>query len=174
MAYGPPVAGFCIATALFTCGATGFPNPPAQLPPSSGTLTMSSGAQATVAPGASLTLTGAGFASRARVTVAVYSSPQLLDHVVATSTGQVTATVTLPTDLRGHHTVTAVGDGPADTAHVLEAAVDVQPATSSTGSLAQTGFNALEWALGGLAMLVAGFALIRTVGFRRRLLPTRR
>jgi hypothetical protein len=31
----------------------------------------------------------------------------------------------------------------------------------------------MEWILGGLALIVAGFALIRTAVFRRRLLPDR-
>lgn len=173
MTYGKPVAGVCLATALFVCGAGGYPAAPSTLPPSSGSLS-TAGASTTVAPGATLTVSGGGFASHAAVTMAVYTSPQLLDHVVADARGHVTDTVTLPKNLRGEHTITALGDGPNRTPHVLTYHVKVAAASASAPTaLASTGFKAMEWILGGLALIVAGFALIRTAMFRRRLLPDR-
>lgn len=174
MPYGKPLAGVCVATALFVCGATGFPNPPSSVPPSSGTLVLAGGST-TVAPGATLTISGGGFAGDAAVTVAVYSSPQVLDHVVADASGSVAATVTLPSGLSGQHTVTALGDGPGNVPHALTATVDVEAAVTGSGSsLPYTGFDVLEWTLGGLALILAGFALMRTAVFRRRLLPARK
>lgn len=172
MPYGRPVAGVCVATALFACGASGFPNAPAQLPPASAQLSLAGGS-ATVAPGARLSLSGGGFVADAAVTIAIYSSPNVLDHVVADAHGNVSATVTLPSSLRGEHTVTALGNSPTDSARVLTAAVDIEAATGSSSSLAQTGFSVMEWILGGLALLIAGFAFLRTAAFGRRLRPAR-
>lgn len=191
MPYGKPIAGVCAATALFVCGVAGFPAPPATVPPSSAVLSLP-GAIATgstggapVAPGGSITLNGTGFEGNASITIAVYSTPRVLDHVVADSDGDVSATVTLPKDLSGHHTLTAIGNGPDGTARALTAVLDISAApiaqkpannkaSAVAGPLASTGFATLSWTLGGLALLLGGFVLVRSTVFRRRLLPARK
>lgn len=177
MTYARPAAGFCVAAALFTCGATGFPDAPATLPPSSGQLVLGSNATTTLAPGATVQVSGDGFASMAAVTVAVYSTPSTLGHVVADSTGHVDATVQLPNDLTGTHTLTAVGNAPDNSGRAIEAQVQITSAGTAItdgAQLAYTGFDATAWALGALGMLVTGFILIRTTVFRRRFLPVTR
>jgi hypothetical protein len=180
MAYTGPATGFCLAAAMFVCGATGLPTPPAQLPATSGSLTLGSSGSATFAPGQTLTLSGKGFAGNARVTVAMYSSPRVLASTVADSSGNVAATVTLPTDLLGRHTLIALGNGPSLAGRSLESVVDIetgatispQTPTAIPQALAFTGFNVAAWILGGIGMLIAGFALIRTAVFRRKLVPS--
>ena len=58
MAYTGPVAGFCLSTAMFICGATGLPVPPTQAPPTSGVLTLGATGSTTYSPGADVTLSG--------------------------------------------------------------------------------------------------------------------
>lgn len=172
MAYTGPGAGFCLATALFICGAAGFPVPPAQVPPSSGSLALGTSASSVFAPGAKVSLTGDGFAANASVTITIYSSPQILGHTVADASGHVATSATLPANLTGKHTLTALGNGLGNTGRALEASVDIKAVASASPSLASTGFGAAAWILGGIGMIIAGFALIRTAVFRRKLLPT--
>lgn len=171
-AYGKPLAGFCAATALFVCGATGFPVAPPGLPPATGSLALSgsTGSTTTLAPGARVTVSGFGYASGASVTIAIYSSPDELAHVVADSSGKVDTSVTLPTTLTGAHTLTAIGNTPGGSVQSLESAVEIS-AAGATGVLPFTGINVAGFVLGGFGMILAGFVLIRTAVFRRRLLP---
>jgi hypothetical protein len=176
MAYAGPAAGFCLTAAMFVCGATGLPVPPAQAPPTSGVLTLGASGSTSYAPGATVSLSGNGFAGNARVTVAMYSSPQVLTNTVADASGHVTATVTLPTNLRGEHTIIALGNNPSNAGRSLESVVDIEttPVQTATGlpqALAFTGFNVAAWILAAIGMLIAGFALIRTAVFRRKFVP---
>lgn len=170
--YGKPAAGVCLATALFVCGASGFPLAPGSLPPASGSLSLSASvtSSAHFAPGATLTLDGSGYAPRAAVSVAIYSSPITLAHVTADASGHLHTSVQLPTSLRGTHTLTAIGDGSAGAPRVLESVVDIT-APSQAALLAHTGFDAATWGLGALAMIISGFALVRTAVFGRRFRP---
>ncbi len=171
-AYGKPLAGFCAATAVFVCSAAGFPAAPSSLPASSGILALSgsAGSAATLAPGATVTVAGGGYADEASVTIAVYSSPVELAHVMADASGRVDTSVTLPTGLTGAHTLTAIGDAPDGSAHSLEAAVILSAASTAT-VLPFTGIDVAGYLLGGFGMILAGFVLVRTTVFRRRLLP---
>lgn len=172
---GKPFAGVCVSTAVFLCSAVGFPVAPEQLPPSSGELALDAegdDAPLDLAPGADLTLTGDGFADYAAVTVAVYSSPTELAHVLSDDDGAIDAVVSLPESLRGDHTVTANGNGPEGEPVSLQASISVEAASATTGAtLPKTGLSLAGMVIGGLGMLVAGFILVRTVVFRRKLLP---
>jgi len=113
---------------------------------------------------------GGGYADEASVTIAVYSSPVELAHVMADASGRVDTSVTLPTGLTGAHTLTAIGDAPDGSAHSLEAAVILSAASTAT-VLPFTGIDVAGYLLGGFGMILAGFVLVRTTVFRRRLLP---
>lgn len=174
---GKPLAGVCVSTAVFVCGAMGFPTAPDELPPSSGAVVLnaSAGSPLDLAPGADLDIRGSGFADFAAVTVAVYSTPTDLARVVSDDDGEINTVVSLPKDLVGDHTLTAIGNGPQGEPVSLQARVSIETAPASTGgvtSLPQTGLNLAGIALGGLGLLLAGFVLIRTAVFRRKLLPT--
>ena len=192
MAYTGPATGFCLAAAMFVCGAAGLPTPPEQLPATSGSLTLGAPGSTSFAPGQTLTLSGKGFAGNAHVTLVMYSSPRVLTSTVADSSGNVAARVTLPTDLRGQHTLVALGNGPSLEGRSLQSVVDIETVTvagvtataeaptatveaatvATPKALAFTGFNAAAWILGAIGMIIAGFALIRTAVFRRKLVPS--
>lgn len=179
--YGRPLAGLCTSTALFVCGVTGFPVLPDQLPPATGTLTLegdSSGVE--VAPGAELTLTGGGFADHASVTIGIYSTPQDLGTTTADEAGDIEATVTIPDELTGTHTVTAMGNGPDGDGVVLRTSVELVASDVADGptqaiveTLPRTGIRVGLLGLGALGMLLAGFAVLRSTIGGRSFLPTR-
>lgn len=173
---GKPFAGICVSTAVFACGAVGFPVAPQELPPSTGELVLDvrNEGPLDLAPGAELTLSGGGFADHAAVTVAIYSSPTDLASVVSDNEGEIDAVVALPEDLRGEHTVAAIGNGPQGELVSLQAAVSIKAApTAATGeTLPRTGLSLAVMAIGGMGMLLAGFVLVRTVAFRRKFLPS--
>ena len=172
---GKPFAGVCVSTAVFVCSAAGFPVAPEELPTSSGELALDAEGDAPLdlAPGAELTLTGDGFADYAAVTVAVYSSPTDLAHIVSDNDGAIDAVVALPATLRGDHTVTAIGNGPQGEPVSLQADIAIEAASAATATtLPQTGLSLAGMAIGGLGMLIAGFILVRSVVFRRKFLPT--
>ncbi len=173
MPYTGPATGFCVATAIFVCGAAGLPTPPDQLPAASAALTLGTSGSTTLAPGQTLTLSGTGFAGNADVIFGVYSSPRVLGSAVADSSGNVATTVTVPMDLLGSHEIVALGDGPNLEGRSLESPVDIETIASTTAAaaLAHTGFDAAAWILGAVGMIITGFALIRTTVFRRRLFP---
>lgn len=171
-AYGKPLAGVCVATLLFTCGASGFPVPPDSVPPSSGSLDLAGTASGTtaLAPGSTVTVSGDGFAARANVTVAVYSEPETVSRVTAGSGGHITATFQLPEDLRGVHTITAIGNGRDNSSRALESRINV---VAGESALPRTGFNLAALAVGAVGLILAGFALVRTAVFGRRFLPSK-
>jgi len=121
-----------------------------------------------VSAGSPVTLTGDGFAPNANIVVGIYSTPTQLDAFTATSSGSFTQSVTIPSGLTGSHTLVAEGNGPGGVARVLSTPITVLAAGSSTSALAFTGFNAAMFALLGLALLVAGFAMVRTAAVARR------
>lgn len=174
-AYGKPIAGFCAATAVFICSASGFPVAPASVPLSSGTLVMSgaSSGVTNVTAGQKVTLSGSGYAGDAAVAIAVYSSPDQLANVVASPSGQVQTTVTVPRDLLGSHILVALGNDPGGAARALEAPINVSaPSASSVTNMTLpfTGMNVVGLLLGGFGLILAGFVLIRTAVFRRKFL----
>jgi len=187
MAYGKPLAGVCASTALFVCGAGGFPVAPSSLPPSTGALALSGSTTSTSAltAGSTIRISGGGFARDAAVTVTVYSAPTPLGTAVADASGHLSTSVTLPTALVGHHTVTALGLAPDGSPNAIEARVDIvsasssgagapprsEPAAHPVAQLPFTGLNVAGMLAGGLGLVVAGFALIRTAVYRRRFLP---
>lgn len=178
--YGRPLAGLCTSTALFVCGVAGFPALPDDLPPATGTLTLDGDrAGVEVAPGAELTLSGGGFADHASVTIGIYSTPQDLGTTTADEAGDIEATVTIPDELTGTHTVTAVGNGPDGDAVVLRTSVSLLDSDAADGpteaiveTLPRTGIRVGLLALGALGMFLAGFAILRSTVGGRRFLPT--
>lgn len=162
--YGKPFAGICVATAVFLCGLTGYPVPPEVLPTATGTF--ETGVSSTVAAGGSVELSGGGFLPGSAVSIALYSSPQLLSEVVADEAGRIYATVTVPTETpSGGHTISAVGLSATDEPHAIQVAVTiVEP-----DALPFTGGRLLVSMAGGLGLILAGFVLIRSAAFRRPL-----
>lgn len=180
MSIGKPVAGVCVSTALFVCGAAGFPESPPQLPPSSGTLVVDSSTTGNVpkpiAAGGTFTISGGGYAQDAAVTLVVYSEPRELGRTVADTAGRIDASVTIPSDLTGTHTVTAIGNGADGSPRALQAVVDVRAVTDTANgpqNLAFTGLSVAGLLAGALGLIVAGFALVRTAVFGRRLSAAR-
>jgi len=174
MAY-KPLAGFCVATAVFICAANGAPTPPAAVPPSgtwSGAVVVNgSTTPAALHPGDTITVSGDGYAPDANVTFALYSEPTVLAEVVADGTGTATASATIPTDTPlGNHTVMSYGDDTAHAAHVLGTNVSVTSATavSVVGTLPYTGIRAGFLLAAGIVLLISGFALVRVAALRGR------
>jgi len=134
-------------------------------------------AGSTLQPGQQLTLTASGFQPGETVSVILASTPTTLATTTADSTGKVSVTVTLPSNLSaGAHTLTLHGTL-ADVVFAFKiaaASASATPTPTSTeagssgsgGGLASTG--AVLWpALGfGIVLLLAGAGLL--LGTRRR------
>jgi LPXTG-motif cell wall-anchored protein len=129
----------------------------------------------TVAPGASLTVTGTGWLPASSVSVWIESEPVLLKSGVAVDgSGEFTTTVTVPTDIEpGPHTIFATGttaDGEVGAAG--SASITVTGSTTdgeesqSGGNLADTGSNVLPIGVLGGVLLATGIGTV--VLFRRR------
>ncbi|SOE00233.1 fibronectin type III domain-containing protein [Blastococcus haudaquaticus] len=150
--------------------ATGVIPFPAAVPASDGPLTPVAGSSDKVVAGTSMTVTGSGYEPGSTVTVLIYSSPQILTTVVADSSGNFTATVTVPAGIApGQHTLVASGydtngDYRFTTMSVTVSAAGV--ATVATPKLAATGADVTVPALGGIAVLGLGAGLIAVA--RRR------
>lgn len=167
MAYGKPLTGVCLATAVFVCSAIGAPSLPGSPPAPNAPLSLpSTGGSASLTAGAPVTIHGGGFAAHANIAVGVYSSPTSLDALTADATGSFTDTVTIPSSLSGSHTLVVEGNAPDGTARVLSSKITVQAARS--GTLPFTGLNTTLLALSGLGLVVAGFALVRSAALARR------
>ncbi|HEU5007519.1 MAG TPA: hypothetical protein VFT67_11120 [Jatrophihabitantaceae bacterium] len=153
------------------------------------------GVPGTTNPGQTFTATGTGFAPFATVNFGIYSSPLLLATVSADASGVVKATITIPADFTGDHTVVAAGTGPSGSPLYLAAGTTVVakstptpagsgshgvggvsasrgpgvgPNAGSSSGLANTGARVNPVALtqiGLLALLVGGGLLLAT---RRR------
>jgi len=140
------------------------PNPeaPATVPTKNGDLTLPAGATSTVAPGKTMTVNGSGYAPYSTVTLAIYSTPQVLTTVVADASGNFTATVTVPAALEaGNHTLVASGVDSAGNVRYVNLAVTVS--SSGKATLAYTGADiALPSIVGLLAVsLGGGLILVR-------------
>jgi hypothetical protein len=168
VSYGKPLAGVCLATAVFVCSAVGAPLLPESPPPANAPLTLpSTGGSTTLTAGGSVTIHGTGFAPHANISIGVYSSPTNLDAITADATGAFTDSVTIPAAFSGSHTLVAEGDAPDGSARVLASPITVQ-AASGSGSLPFTGLNTALLALSGLGLILAGFALVRAAALGRR------
>jgi hypothetical protein len=137
---------------------------PATVPAKNGDLTLPAGASSTVAPGTTITVSGSGYAPGSTVSVAIYSTPQVLTTVVADASGNFTVTVTVPAGLAaGEHTLVASGVDNAGNPRYVNLPVTVSAsgtATIAAATLAYTGADVLAPALGGLAAVAVGTGLI--------------
>ncbi|WP_308466516.1 beta strand repeat-containing protein [Rathayibacter soli] len=129
-----------------------------------------SGVPAHVVPGQVLHVSGGGFAAFAPVTVGFYSTATVLLTAAADASGAFTATITIPANASGAHTILAAGVAPNGAARYLTAptTVDVPNAgtASSTGSgaasgMANTGLpeDVPLFLIFGLVVIAAGIAL---------------
>lgn len=164
MTLGKPVAGFCAATALFVCGAAGFPTPPSSAPPATAALSLGGVSTTSLVAGQQLDLSADGFAANAAITVVQYSEPTPLGTAVADGAGRLATRVSLDPDLSGTHTIVAMGlapdgSGMAVTSEVTIASRSVSP--SGASELAWTGVQTLPWVGGSILALLSGGALIR-------------
>jgi hypothetical protein len=169
MGYSKPLGGLCVATALFVCAPdTAAPIPPAVVPSADGSLAVNGLASAVTAePGATVMVTGTGFADDANITVAVYSTPQTLAELVADDQGAFAVSVQLPAQLNGQHTLVALGLAPDGEPRSLAVPVFISP-EAGDGEVPATGTN-LGLLLGAGTMLtVAGLAVLRASYVRRR------
>jgi hypothetical protein len=125
------------------------------VPASDGDLTLPAGSTASVPAGKTITVSGSGYAPGSTVTVLIYSEPQVLTTVVADENGDFTVTVTVPAGLApGQHTLVASGvDSQGNPRYVT------LPVTVVAG-LASTGADIAVPAIGGLAALTVGGALL--------------
>jgi titin len=138
-------------------------------PAKNGDLVLPAGASSTVAPGTTMTVSGTGYAPFSRVTVLIYSEPQVLKVVIADVNGAFTVEVTVPAGLAvGQHTLVASGlDANGVLRYVsLPVTVSVDSTGATTAKLAATGADVALPLAGGLAALALGGGLI--VASRRR------
>jgi titin len=138
---------------------------PAAVPAKNGDLTLPAGTSSTVEAGKTVTVKGSGYMPGSAVTVAIYSTPQVLTTTVADINGEFTVTVTVPAGLAaGSHTLVAAGVDSSGAARYVNLVVTV---TADGGAkLANTGADVTLPALGGIAALGLGAGLI--VVSRRR------
>jgi hypothetical protein len=137
------------------------PNPdaPATVPTKNGDLTLPAGATSTVAPGKTITVNGTGYAPNTTVTLAIYSTPQVLTTVVTDASGNFTATVTVPAGLEaGNHTLVASGVDPSGNVRYVNLAVTV--ASTGKAQLAYTGADVALPSIVGLLAVSLGAGLI--------------
>jgi len=145
-------------------------------------------AGSTLIPGQRLTVSAGGFAAGETVAITVQSTPVTVGSAVASATGQVTASIALPTTLdAGAHTITLTG-----THAVATFAFNVQSDSSgsgssgsgssgsgstgsgssssgsSSGSLPTTGTPTLRYLVFGLGFVLFGAAVVVIARDRRR------
>jgi hypothetical protein len=105
-----------------------------------------------------------------QVTVTVYSTPQRVGVLTADTTGAVSGSFTIPSNLQaGRHTLelaAATGTQSASFVVVPSAAAAGTTASTDNGSLAFTGSDAAKTAGAGIVLLLGGGALI--VAAKRR------
>jgi hypothetical protein len=92
------------------------------------------GVPGTTNPGQQLDVTGTGFAPGATVNFGIYSTPLLLATVSADASGTAKATVVIPADFIGDHTVVAAGSTSAGTAQFLAAKTTVVKKVTPAGN----------------------------------------
>ncbi|WP_082013768.1 phosphatase PAP2 family protein [Microbacterium hominis] len=120
-----------------------------------------------VTAGGNLTVTGAGFQPGETVTIELHSTPVRLGTAVASATGTISATVTVPAGTpAGAHTIVLSGASSGVTA----ATPITVTAASSTGALATTGSSTLPVLVALLAagvFVLAGLMLMARRRMRR-------
>lgn len=171
-----PLAGFCVATAVFICALSGAPVPPDSAPPATSwagaVIVNGSATSITLRAGQTIILEGSGFAAHANVTFTIYSAPMVLAEVVADGAGLASATAVVPSDTpTGQHTIVALGNDPADGPRVLGTVVAVSGGTVAVpvvGNLPYTGIRVGAMLASGIVLLISGFALIRLAALRGR------
>ena len=143
------------------------PNPqaPATVPTKNGDLTLPAGATSTVAPGKTMTVSGSGYAPNSTITLAIYSTPQVLTTVVTDASGNFTATVTVPAGLAaGSHTLVASGVDSSGNVRYVNLPVTVSSAgiatTTGKATLAYTGADVALPSIIGLLAVSLGTGLI--------------
>jgi hypothetical protein len=137
------------------------PNPvaPATVPTKNGDLTLPAGSTSTVVPGKTMTVSGSGYAPNSTITLAIYSTPQVLTIVVTDASGNFTATVTVPAGLAaGNHTLVASGVDSSGNVRYVNLAVTVSGSGKAT--LAYTGADVALPSIVGLIALSLGTGLI--------------
>ena len=136
----------------------GVPALPAAYPVEHGALTV----DGTLAPGNTVTVTGAGFAPGSQAELTVASQPQSLGFFTANGSGTVTARVTIPALDPGSHTLTLTGPLPAGGTLILTADFTVG------GALPRTGANLpIRAAVTGLVIAALGALLLVSRRTRR-------
>lgn len=98
-----------------------------------------SGVPSHVVPGQVLHVSGGGFAAFAPVTVGIYSAPTVLTTVSADASGGFTATITIPANASGAHTIVAAGTAPDGAARYLTAPTTVDVPSSGPGASSGSG-----------------------------------
>ena len=135
------------------------PTVPAAVPAKNGDLSLPAGATSTVAPGKTITVSGSGYAPNSTVSVAIYSTPQVLTTVVTDASGNFTATVTVPAGLAtGSHTLVASGVDSAGNVRYVNLPVTVS--SSGKATLAYTGADVAVPSIIGLVAVSLGAGLI--------------
>ena len=133
---------------------------PATVPTKNGDLTLPAGAKAAVAAGKTITVSGSGYAPNSTVSVAIYSTPQVLTTVVTDASGNFTATVTVPAGLEvGNHTLVASGVDSSGNVRYVNLPVTVS-STTGKAMLAYTGADVALPLTAGLVALSLGGGLI--------------
>lgn len=119
------------------------------------------------APGAPLSVAGAGFATGSTVRVVIFSTPVVLGTATADAAGEVDLDVTVPSAFRAgsEHRIELQGVDPSGEVRVLSQDIRLAGGTSG-GALARTGAVVTPLVLAGVGLLGAGVALV--VSGRRR------
>ncbi|TKJ23406.1 hypothetical protein [Blastococcus sp. CCUG 61487] len=144
---------------------------PASVPAKNGDLTITGAQPGAVAPGAKVTVSGEGYAPGSTVSIAVYSTPQVLTTAVAGPDGKFSVEVTVPAGLaKGNHTLVASGVDASGVLRYVNLPITVSDAGVATvaaeATLAATGADVALPVLGGIVALGLGGGLI--VVARRR------
>jgi hypothetical protein len=153
--------------ARVTPSAVAAPVVPTAVPTKTGDLTRPAGETGSVSSGTKVTLSGTGYLPNSTISVAIYSTPQVLTTVVTDGTGSFTVEVTVPDGLAsGQHTLVASGVDSLGNVRYLNLPVTVVGGTTGSGGLAYTGASVTGPVIGGVAALAIGAGLL--VASRRR------
>jgi titin len=111
-------------------------------------------------PGEALVVKGSGYAPYSTITIAIYSSPQVLASVLADGQGAFEQSVTVPEGLTaGTHSFVAAGVDEDGNVRALRLDLTVAAAGTSTGTLPITGPAVIWLVVGGFALTLAGLAM---------------